>query len=629
MCGIAGILSLDGGERVSKDLVQKMCSTIVHRGPDDEGIYMEGPIGIGMRRLSIIDLSGGHQPISNEDDSVWIVFNGEVFNHEELRKDLLASGHRFKTRSDTETILHLYEEKGTQCVELLRGMFAFAIWDARQRHLFLARDRLGIKPLFYRQTQESLSFGSEIKAILALPDARRQPNWTAIDAFFAYGYIPAPLTAFKGISKLLPGHFLLAGLDGVEVRQYWDLPFLPKHKASREELAEELLRLFRESVRMRLMSEVPLGAFLSGGVDSSLVVAMMSELLDQPTKTFTIGFGGEKGNFLDERSYAREVSARYGTDHEEFEVLPEVQEVLDACTRAFDEPFADDSVIPTYHICKLARAKVTVALTGLGGDENFAGYERYLGFSLSSRFESLPAILRNRVIIPMVNRLREEKGGHYRINHLKRFVRAAGLLPAQRYQQYLSVFTAEQRRALFLPSMDWEIEREKVEHLGHDHFDKAETDDDRDRALYQDIKTYLPEDILALTDRLSMHHSLELRVPFIDHKLVEFCARIPFGFKIRHGRKKYLLKKAAARYLPRSVISHRKQGFASPMAMWLRTGLRPYVREVLDPTRIESAGVLAPDYVAEVLRSHDERRSLNDRQIFSLLMFQKWFDKFF
>lgn len=626
MCGIAGIMNFTPGEMVRSESIQPMLDSMFHRGPDDQGIYARGIVGLGMRRLSIIDLEGGRQPISNEDGTLWIIYNGEIFNHEALRADLIRSGCRYKTHSDTETILHLFEEKGPACLEDLRGMFAFAIWDERKRSLFVARDRLGIKPLFYSHDDRRLIFGSELKALLALPDVKREIDWTALDAYFAYGYIPAPWTAYKGIQKLLPGHYMIVDQRGVLIHSYWDLYFEPKRRASESDLMDEFLFLLKESVRMRLMSEVPLGCFLSGGVDSSFVTALMSEMMESPVKTFTIGFGGQKGNFLDEREYAREVSRRYQTDHQEFQVLPEIEHVIDLILHAFDEPFSDDSVIPTYYICKMAREKVTVALTGLGGDENFAGYERYLGFWMSEIFEGLPQFIRERWVKPVVSRLKEGKGGHYRINHLKRFIEADGLSLSHRFQRYISPFSPTQREMLYLPMLRKEIDFDAVERIGRKYFDQSDAEDPIDRALYQDIKMYLPDDILALTDRLGMHHSLELRVPFVDHKLMEFCAKIPSNLKIRWGRKKYLLKKAAASYLPASVIRHRKQGFGSPMAIWLRTDMMPYVDRILAPERIDAVSVLNPMRVREILTAHQERRSLNDKQIFSLIIFQRWLE---
>ena len=624
MCGIAGVFALDRDETIDPAQVRAMTDVIVRRGPDDEGRYVRGQIGMGMRRLSIIDVAGGHQPIANEDETLWIVYNGEIFNHEPLQQQLKQRGHRFRTRSDTETILHLFEEEGPACLRHLRGMFAIAIWDTRRRSLFIARDRLGIKPLHYAFDGRRLVFGSEIKAVLEHPSVARTPNWTGIDAFFTYGYIPAPWTAYRDVHKLEAGHYMIADERGMRITQYWDLSMSPKHRGNAADLQAEFIDRFQECVGMRMLSEVPLGAYLSGGVDSSLLVAMMAKASAKPINTFTIGFGGNTGNFLDERPFAREVSQRYGTRHREFEVLPQVAEAVDVAIDAFDEPFADDSLIPTHHICAEARNHVTVALTGLGGDEAFAGYERYLGFQLSATASRMPWRLLLRAAAPLVNSLREEEGGHYRVNHLKRFVAAADLPPAERWQRYHAVFSSAARRRLYRPEVAKLIDFEAVDHAGRRYFDACDAAEPLDRALYQDLKMYLPDDILALTDRVGMWHSLELRVPFIDHTLLEFCARVPSQLKLRRGQKKYLLREASRSWLPESVLNHRKQGFASPMAIWLRGGLRGFVESNLTPDALDRVGVVEPRAAAELLQAHQERRSLNDKQLFALLMFQRW-----
>ncbi len=624
MCGIAGVFLSDRSHRVESDVVRRMTDRIIRRGPNDSGQFVRGRVGIGMRRLSIIDVEGGQQPIPNEDESLWIVFNGEIFNHEPLQRDLLKRGHRFRSRSDTETVLHLFEEEGPACLRHFRGMFAIAIWDERKQSLFIARDRLGIKPLHYHFDGCRFVFGSEIKSVLAHPDVPNGLDWTGIDAFFTYGYIPAPLTAYRGIRKLEPGHYLIVDDRGLRLEKYWDLAMQPKLTAPAEDLAVEFIDRFRESVRMRLLAEVPLGAYLSGGVDSSLLVAMMAGESASPVNTFTVGFGGGTGAFMDERPFAREISERYQTVHHEFEVRPEVEEAIDVAVDAFDEPFADDSLVPTHHICALAKLHVTVALTGLGGDEAFAGYERYLGFRLSEMAQSAPLRLLLRAATPLVQALREGRGGGYRVNHLKRFVDASSLPPSERWQRYHALFPADARRALYAPGMERDIDFETVDRAGRRHFDACDADDPLDRALYQDIKMYLPDDILALTDRVGMWHSLELRVPFVDHTLLEFCARIPTNLKIRRGQKKYLLREAARPFVPTSVLNHRKQGFAAPMASWLRGALRPMIDRELSKEAISDVGVLRFAEARALVTAHQERRSLNDKQVFALLMFQRW-----
>lgn len=627
VCGIAGILELGHGGRIDPDVMASMTDALRHRGPDDAGMMVDGPVALGMRRLAIIDVAGGKQPITNEDGTLTIVFNGEIFNHQPLQDGLRRRGHEFKTRSDTETILHLFEEEGPACLRHLRGMFAIAIWNSRTRSLFVARDRLGIKPFHYTYDGRRFIFGSEIKAILRHPAVKPTVDWTAVDAFFTYGFIPAPFTIYSEIRKLRPGYSMTIDAQGLRAEQYWDVSFDQKLTAPPADIAAEFLDRMRESVEMRMLSEVPLGAFLSGGVDSSLVVALMARASSRPVKTFTIGFGEGAGHFLDERPFAREMSTRYGTTHRQFEVQPAVEEALDAALDAFDEPFADDSLIPTHHICQIAREHVTVALTGLGGDENFAGYERHLGFQLSTLLDRTPWRQALRVAGPMVRTLRESRGGHNRINHIKRFVEAASLAPGQRWQHYQATAPQALRRTLYQPQIASEIDFDGVDRMGRQYYDRASGAEPLDRALYQDLKFYLPDDILALTDRLGMWHSLELRVPFVDHTLVEFCARIPGALKIARGTKKHLLREAARPLLPPSVLDHRKQGFGSPMAMWLRGSLNGFVQSSLRPLEIERAGVLLPSQVQHQLKAHSERRAMNDKQIFSVLMFQRWWQR--
>jgi asparagine synthase (glutamine-hydrolysing) len=628
MCGIAGIFERDGRPPVDGSLLKAMCDAMRRRGPNDEGFYVSRQVGLGMRRLSIIDVAGGHQPIANEDGNLHIVFNGEIYNYAELRTLLEQRGHRFTTRTDTEAILHLFEDEGPAALQRLRGMFAIAIWNVRERTLFVARDRMGIKPLHYAYDGRRFAFASEIGSLLADPAIDRALDWTALDGYFTYGYVPAPWTAYRAIRKLLPGHYLRISDRGVEDVEYWDLDFEPKSKASPEELEEEFTRLFQEAVQQHLLSEVPLGAFLSGGIDSSLVVAMMAQASAQPVNTFTVGFGGDQGSFLDERPYALDVSARYGTTHQALEVRPDAEGSIDLALAAFGEPFADDSIIPTDAICRLAKQHVTVVLTGLGGDENFAGYERHLGFHLSASADGFPWRQLARTASPLVQRLRDGSVPNQRLNHVKRFLAAAQLPPAQRWQRYQALFSPEERRALYEPAIAREIDFEAVDAVGTRYFESAPAESPLDKALYQDFKTYLPDDILALTDRVGMWHSLEARVPFLDHMLVEFCARLPVSMKIRLTQKKAMLRRVARRFVPPSVLDHPKQGFGSPMAAWLRCGLRSFAENSLSGPALDRTGVLKRSAVAALLTEHSERRQVNDRRIFAILVFQRWMLRF-
>jgi asparagine synthase (glutamine-hydrolysing) len=604
-----------------------MASSLAHRGPDDEGFFVADGVALGHRRLSIIDLATGHQPMFNEDGSVCIVFNGEIYNYAQVKEELCAKGHRFATNSDTETIVHAYEEWGKDCVHRLRGMFAFAIWDARSRVLFLARDRLGKKPLFYAEHSGGFVFASEMKAILVDSRVDRQIDEEALASYFLFSYIPAPLTIFRGILKLLPGHTLIVKEGKVTSERYWDVQFEPDRNKSEGQFVEEFMGLLDESVKMRLISDVPLGAFLSGGIDSSTVVALMHRHSRDPVKTFTIGFGGDTGGFDDERRYARLVAERYGTDHHEYEVQPSVDALLEGIVRAFDEPFADDSTVPSYHVCKIARENVTVALSGLGGDEAFAGYERYLGFRIGQIYNRLPSFVREGLILRLAERLPETASGSNRINHLKRFVRSSSEDYAHQYLGYVTKLPGRHRAAFF--SETGQRYREALaaaEQRFLDTFNAANASDPINKALYCDIKTYLPEDILACTDRMSMCNSLEVRAPFVDHRFIEYSATIPPELKIRWFQKKHLLRKGVAKLLPPEVLSHRKQGFVGPMTRWLQTDLKALTLDKLSPASLAKHGMFDQKAIETILTEHYSRREINDTLIWSLLIFQTWFD---
>jgi len=625
MCGIFGIVS----SKIDRHQLEVSTNTLSHRGPDDFGFFVGKGIGFGHRRLSIIDIAGGHQPIFNEDGSKCIIFNGEIYNFAELADYLLRKGHRFSTRSDTETILHAYEEWGESCVEHLRGMFAFAIWDSKEKALFLSRDRLGIKPIFYGESNGSFYFASEMKAILAVPGFPRDIDEVALANYVTLSYIPAPLSIFKNIRKLLPGHTLTVRDGQTSIRKYWDLTFVPDRTKSEEYFIEEFMGRLQEAVQIRLISEVPLGAFLSGGIDSSTVVALMSLVNESPVKTFSIGFGGNIGGYLDERKYAGLVAERYKTDHKEYEVVPAFEGLTETIVRSFDEPFADDSAIPSFFICKVARENVTVALSGLGGDEVFAGYERYLGFTLSRLYKKLPFFVRENFLRKLVENLPEREDGHYTVNHMKRFVRSASLGSDLGYLGYLSKMNSTIRGSLFSEPDRFEKHFQSCQDLVRSYFNSSQVSDGPDsvnRAFYCDIKTYLPEDILAVTDRMSMHHALEVRVPFLDHKFMEFCATIPPEMKMKWLRKKYLLKKAVRKLLPAPVIQHRKQGFVGPMAQWLKNDLKTYVLETLSEKNLKRHDLFNCKTLQTILEEHFSGKEIHDTLIWSMVIFQKWFE---
>ncbi|MBK8508716.1 MAG: asparagine synthase (glutamine-hydrolyzing) [Candidatus Competibacteraceae bacterium] len=627
MCGICGFYGQDA--KISKEILERMNQMLVRRGPDESGIFWESEVGLAMRRLSIIDLDGGHQPIQNEDGTVWTILNGEIYNYRELRKNLIQRGHQFRTHSDTEVIVHLYEEYQDNLVYHLRGMFAFALWDVRRKRGLIARDRLGIKPLFYALTGNTLLFGSEIKAILATNLIRKELDYQGLDAFFAFTYIPAPLTIYRGIRKLKPGHLLSYEEGKIESRCYWDLELNHvEHHINHNEWVERFNQTIEEAVAAHLVSDVPIGAFLSGGIDSGLVVALMSSHLNESVETFTMGFGGLHNPLIDERPLAKNIAGRYGCEYHEYLVQPDFRKIVGEIVDAFDEPFADDSVIPTYYICHLAQQKVKVVLSGLGGDELFAGYERYFGVWLSQYYARLvPSWLHLGLVQPFIQRIPEPNYGGDRVNHAKRFSAAVLQSSAERYLGFISSLTSIERRQFFTPFVTSQIDFNSTDWIIKEPFEKCGAVDDLTRALYTDIKTYLPEDILALSDRLSMWHSLEVRVPLVDHSLVELSAQLPTRYKLNWGRKKILLKQIATRYLPTEILSHRKQGFESPMASWLRTNLADYARDILGQDRLGKVGLFNWDYVSLKLEEHLEGRHKNNKLLFALIMFQEWYER--
>jgi asparagine synthase (glutamine-hydrolysing) len=605
----------------ARDLIARMLGVIEHRGPDDEGHYIEPGVAMGMRRLAIIDLATGRQPISNEDGSVWIVFNGEIYNYRELRELLLARGHKLRTRTDTETIAHLYEDEGERCVERLRGMFAFAVWDRRERRLFLARDRVGKKPLHYALAGRTLVFGSEIKSLLQHPGVKREINLQAISDFLSFGYVPDPATAFTGVYKLPPGHTLTFKDGIINTRRYWDFDYSihldgpggSGPEAREEDYVERLRELIAESVRLRLESDVPLGAFLSGGVDSSVVVAMMARQMGRPVKTFSIGFS-DSG--FDELRYARIAARHFGADHHEFVVTPDVCRLVEEVVWHHDEPFADVSSVPTYVVSKMAREHVTVALSGDGGDEVFGGYERYVVDRRRRRYERIPAFLR-RALLRASRALPQGAYG-------KRFLRNIALEPAARYVDSVTYFDRDAQLNLF-------SEDARLAMAGYDParrfertFAATAARSRLERLLYLDSKTYLPGDILVKVDRMSMANSLETRAPLLDHRLIEFAQTIPASLKLRGLETKYILKRAAAGLIPEEIINRPKQGFDVPIRRWFNRELREMLDDTLNDRRARERGDFNHRAVVAILDEH--RRGVRDhsRQLWSLLVLELW-----
>lgn len=619
MCGIAGVLYNDPHRPVEGALLERMCAVIHHRGPDEWGMWSEGSVGFGMKRLRIIDLVGGSQPMATSDESIRIVFNGEIYNFLELRADLEKRGYRYTTNSDTESILHLYEEYGEDCVQHLRGMFAFAIWDTCRRKLFLARDRFGKKPLHYLHDGEKLVFGSEIKSILQHPDVRPEVHRPAIVNYLAYGYTPDPDTMFKGIAKLPPGHTLSWQDGAVTVRQYWDLDFNPAQPAREDAFyLDEVDRLLHEAVKIRLVSDVPLGAFLSGGIDSSLVVAMMARQTGEPVKTFSIGFDDDKYNEL---PFARMVAKRYGTDHYEEIVKPDAEEVLSDLITVFDEPFADSSAIPTYYVSRLARRHVTVALSGDGGDELFAGYDRYLDSPLSGCTDGIPQVARQ-FAFGCVARLLPE--WFYGINTLRYLAADADA----RYVLKMTGGLSARYGEVFSEDLVIEVGSGDPAPALQQYFDRVQGQDVVTRRQYADVKRYLAGDILTKVDRTSMLVSLEARAPLLDHQLAEFAATIPTSLKVRNRSLKYVLKTLARKYLPAELIDRPKMGFAVPVAQWINHEWRDMSQELVLGERALRRDNFYPRYLHRVMDEHRRGRRNHGSAIWALMVLEMWYRRF-
>jgi asparagine synthase (glutamine-hydrolysing) len=617
MCGIAGIVSAEPGDRIEAATIHRMCDAIVHRGPDDEGVFIKDGTGLGIRRLSIIDVAGGHQPVFNEDQSVWVVFNGEIYNFPELRQELESRGHRFYTHTDTEVIVHLYEEMGADCVQRLRGMFAFALYDERQRRLLMARDRLGKKPLHYASVNGRLLFGSEIKSLLAVAPELATINYEGLVQYMYFGYIPDPLTAFVPIQKLPAGHILEFEAGEVRVRQYWDLPPYSTHSPrSEEECLEELEYRLAEAVRIRLIADVPLGALLSGGTDSSTVVALMARVSSKPVRTFSIGF--RHGDF-NEAPYAKLVAQRFGTEHHELILEPNVVETVETLTRSLEEPFGDSSMLPTYYVSCLARQHVTVALSGDGGDEMFAGYERYR-IHLQDRSHDWIPQWAGRFYREQVHpRLPYQVPG-------RNLVYSISLPWQERYTEGISLQAFQREMALLSNDL---VNLSEPLKLFREYIDKAPARDPLSRVLYLDTKTYLPGDILTKVDRMSMLASLEARVPMLDHVFLEWVTGLTAEWKMRRGSQKYILRKLAERVgVPKEVLYRRKQGFALPLVHWIRHELKDLILTVLLEPRTLQRGYLNPQGVRQLLDEHFQGRRDHSPRIWRLLMFELWHRNF-
>jgi asparagine synthase (glutamine-hydrolysing) len=613
MCGICGIISLKPDKTVERDELLAMRDSMVHRGPDEAGLFIEKNVGLGHRRLSIIDLSSGQQPMTNEDGSIVVVFNGEMYNYQNLRNHLITKGHIFKTRSDTEVIIHAFEEFGENCLEHFRGMFAFAIWDSRKRKLFIARDRLGEKPLYYAQWGDTFLFASEIKGILAHPAARREIDTESLDLYFGFRYVPGPNTMFKGIAKLQPGHFLWIKNNTVATSRYWDFNAIQTRNISQETAEAEFTELLSESVRMRLMSDVPLGVFLSGGVDSSVVVALMSELVAEPIKTFSVGYTGDAAE--NEFEYARMVANRYKTDHHELRLTADdFLSFLPKLLWHLDEPIADASTIPLFFISQLAKEHVTVVLSGEGADELLGGYYIYKKMMLLESLRSIPGI-------NMLGAAALLAGSLLGNRKIERYANLLRLPLEQRYSGVSQVFTEAERKRLF--NGRGGIVPHALADVVAPYYKRVRNRQPLDRMLYLDTKVWLPDDLLMKADKMTMATSVELRVPFLDHVLVEYAASLPVSCKIRGNETKYLLKHAMESRLPKELLYRTKKGFPVPICRWLREKADS-VREALLDSGSACRVFFEPSFIEEIIRDHEQTQADLSDLIWPFLVFEYW-----
>ena len=622
MCGVCGLVSLNGAP-VDPGLLDDMNQTMFHRGPDSEGAFVDGGVGIAARRLAIIDLAGGDQPIANEDRSIHVVQNGEIYNYRDLRSELEGRGHRFSTRSDTEVLVHLYEDHGPHFVERLRGMFAIALWDERKHQLVIARDRFGIKPLYYSLSDGTLAFASELKALLRKPDFSREIDLDALDAFLAFGFVPGPMTIFSAARKLLPGNLMVwdGASKDVHIEQYarpGTAPAEALRSEDEETLAEELRERLRDSVRAHLIADVPVGVLLSGGIDSCMLTALAAEESSERVSTFTIGF--DERHF-DERGPARLVAERYGTDHHELVLRPDAVELLPALAEVYDEPFSDGSAIPTYLVSQLARGHVKVALSGEGGDEFFGGYNYYVGHRLAPIIGRATGALR-----PIVELLPTSTAKSSTFDYrAKRFTRSARLPTLERHYRWKTITSIDEREALILPER--RRSRDPLS-LFTDRFEQSEGADDLAKVMDIDLGIFVVDDMLVRTDRASMAHSLEARVPILDPVVAELALALPSRLKVRGFSKKRLLKRAVEPLVPGEIIKGEKRGFSMPLADWLRGELKPLVREVLSPQNLGRQGFFSPPAVRQLIDEHWSRQTDHHRKIWALLVFSLWFDRY-
>lgn len=630
MCGICGKLSTVPGETIDNPLLERMNRALSHRGPDDQGTFLfrfpeerSAPtVGLGHCRLSILDLSqAGHQPMTNTRKTLWLTYNGEIYNFREIRKELEKKGRTFFSETDTEVILHLYEEKGVACLETFRGMFAFALWDSPRRRLFLARDRLGKKPLFYRWEKGTLWWSSSLEAMLQDPAIPRRVNPTALLLYLTYGYVPAPWTLFEGIWKLPPAHYLVWEENDIRITPYWHLSYEPKWGGSEAELSERLSGLLKEATRLRMISDVPLGAFLSGGIDSSTVVSFMAECSERPVKTFSIGF--EEAPF-NELPYAREVARHLGTDHHEFVVRPDAISVLPRLIQHVGEPFADSSILPTYYLSEMTRRLVKVALNGDAGDEIFAGYDRYRAQLVAQKARFFFRLFGTRGVSFLLSCFPDPEGRGF-LKDAKRFARSCFLDREDRYIDWMSFFNRPMRESLIHERIREQVHHEEAPEAWMSRiYQKANGLDLLDATLRLDTLTYLPNDLLVKVDIASMAHALECRSPFLDHQVVEFMARVPSAFKMQGRHSKVLLKRTVSGRLPQKILRRPKQGFGVPVEQWFRGTLRGYAEELLLDPQTLHRGYFRQEALERILEEHFSRRRDHGGRLWMLICLELW-----
>ena len=621
MCGIVGRFERDGERQVDRAQIRRMCDRIVHRGPDDEGQFVEGSVGLGVRRLSIIDVEGGHQPITTEDGRFTIVFNGEIYNYREVRAELETRGHRFRTASDTEAVLECYAEYGVGCFSRLNGMFAIAIWDAVEQRLVLARDRLGVKPLYVYDDGQSITFASEIKALLGETAVARELDPDALGYYLRYGYVAAPATLVRGIRKLQPAHYMVVARDQVTTREYWRLDYTPE-ELPEAEFADRVYQSLRRCVQRELVSDVPLGAFLSGGLDSSSIVTLMTEITGTAVNTYSVGFAGPD-RFHNELPDAARMAAHCHSRHHEILVTPDVPHLIPTLVRTLDEPLADSSFIVTYLIAELARRTVTVVLSGVGGDEIFGGYRRYLGPGLGRYYDWVPEQAR-RLVSTGLGRVKVDRGSSLRnyARLARSFVLAHDLPPFERYDTAIRV-TTDARLGCLLEQPAADLSSNLLDQR-RAFFDHPTGNDPLARMMHLDLKTSLPESLLLLTDSMTMATSVEARVPFLDHELVELAARIPSALKIHGTRLRYIQKRSMARHLPKEVLQRRKLGFGCPVGRWFRHDLRELLRDSFADSRVRRKGLFRPAAIQAVIDAHENHREDNTDLLLGLLTFDVW-----